>query len=454
MAVRPREARLPRRILLWLLLEGAAAAAAAGAAARLGTPPWTVVAAAAGAALAVLALVHRMALRPMAGTLRALADGTRNVRASDFGLQIAQRSRDEVGDLVSLFNEMVEALRHQRQNVFQRELLLETVLEGTPTAILLLAADERVVYANRAARDLLGAGRRLEGRPFGEIAAAGRAELREALAAAGDALFTVPGEAGEETFRLARRAFELLSRPHTLVLLERLTPELRRREVRLWKDAVRVVNHELNNSLAPIQSLAHSAGLLASRPEGQEKLALALRTIEERARHLARFLEGYAAFARLPAPRPRAVDWHELLDRLRAVAPFRLEGRVPEAPGWFDPAQVEQALINLLKNAHEAGGPADEVVLEIHGLAEDGGAGLPAGTTVLRVLDRGRGMDEDALRRALLPFWTTKPDGTGLGLPLCGEIAEAHGGALRIEARPGGGTAVTLRLPPRSASAS
>jgi signal transduction histidine kinase len=114
-------------------------------------------------------------------------------------------------------------------------------------------------------------------------------------------------------------------------------------------------------------------------------------------------------------------------------------------PGWFDAAQVQQALINLLKNAHESGGPPQEVKLAVDALG-DGGVRF-------RVLDRGSGMTDEVMRQALLPFYSSKPGGSGLGLPLCREIVEAHGGRLRIERRPGGGTAVICWLPGSRASA-
>jgi signal transduction histidine kinase len=117
-----------------------------------------------------------------------------------------------------------------------------------------------------------------------------------------------------------------------------------------------------------------------------------------------------------------------------------LDGETPDAPGCCDPSQIEQVLINLLKNAHESGSAADEVVVAIR-QAADGGV-------ILRVSDRSRGMDEETMKRALVPFFTSKPAGTGLGLPLCNEILEAHGGRLSLQSRPGGGTVVTCWLPP------
>ena len=136
--------------------------------------------------------------------------------------------------------------------------------------------------------------------------------------------------------------------------------------------------------------------------------------------------------------------WGEFLGQLQHIFPFHNPGGAPEQPGYFDSSQVQQALINLLKNAREAGSPPQDIELSV-AAAEDGG-------TRIQVQDRGRGMEEDVLRQALLPFYSSKNTGTGLGLPLCREIMEAHGGTLRIQNREGGGTAVTCWLPSRPGS--
>jgi len=380
------------------------------------------------------------ALASVTRTLQALTDGVRGFRDQDFSLRLSVRRRDELGELVGLYNEMGDALRAERHDLFQRELLLDTVLQGAPVAIALSGPTGRVVYANRAARDLLGGGRKLEGRAFEQVLDGCPAEMREALAASGDALFTVGRDGEEETYRTVRRNFHLNTQLHSLYMAERLTPELRRREVEVWKKAIRVMNHELNNSLAPIRSLVHSARQVVGRPEHAHRLEDIFATIEERAIHLTDFLEGYARFARLPRPRKEPVSWNEFLDGVARLCPFRLDAPVPDLPGCFDPTQLQQVLINLLKNAYEAGSAEGEVTVSVHRTVDGG--------TAVRVADRGRGMDDEVMNRALLPFYSSKASGAGLGLPLCKEILEAHGGGLRLQNRPGGGLVVTCWLPP------
>jgi signal transduction histidine kinase len=238
-------------------------------------------------------------------------------------------------------------------------------------------------------------------------------------------------------FHVSNRPFTLNSQPHRLLLFKQLTREMAAQEVAIWKKVIRVIAHELNNSLAPITSLAHSGQVLAGAPDAG-RLARVFSTIEERASHLATFIDGYARFAKLPRPRPAAVPWKALLAGLTDSLSFRVLDPLPSQPGWLDSAQIEQVLINLIKNAVESGSPEDDVTLAVR--ERDGGVSI-------EVRDRGSGLTDEVLRDALLPFYSTKPKGTGLGLTLCREIVDAHGGRLSIANREGGGAQVTVWLP-------
>jgi two-component system, NtrC family, nitrogen regulation sensor histidine kinase NtrY len=418
----------------WLAVAGTAAAASVWL-----ESPWLILAVALAVGLPLGWWILGRVLSPASQVLRALRDGVQGFRDHDFSLHLTVDRTDELGELVELYNAVGDVLRDERSAILQREMLLSSVFELTPMAIVLTNAADRIVFANRSAREMFAVKGRLEGLVFGQILAECPPVLREALESGRDSLFSLERGGEEEVYHVARRAFELNGQRHDLTLVKRLTPELRRQEVDVWKRAIRTLSHEINNSLAPIASLARSVRHMAGNPEHAGRLDAALDVIDERSTHLKEFLEGYARFARLPAPVPREVDWNLFLGELRQLFPFRLIGDPPRRPARFDPGQMQQALINLLKNAQESGSSPEEIRLAVEDLGEGG--------VRFRVLDRGSGMSDEVLRKALLPFYTSKPGGSGLGLPLCREIVEGHGGHLRIERREGGGTEVVCWLP-------
>jgi nitrogen fixation/metabolism regulation signal transduction histidine kinase len=406
----------------------------------------------AAAALATFLLSRLLVTDPATSILQAVSDGLLSFSEREYGMRLTAPNADEVlGDLVRRFNKLGEALRTEHNDRYQREILLETVLETTSMAIVLCNEALRIVYANGAARDLFGDGRKLDGQDFRAILAAAPAAFRQAIEQETDTIFSVEkpeaaagspdaGPAGApETYHLARRYFQLSMQPHILFILKPLTRAILRKEADTWKRTIRVISHEINNSLAPISSLIHSGRLMLQKPEMAPRLAEALDTIEERSAHLRRFIEGYAKFARLPLPAKAESRWDALVDSLHPLYSFQVEGKLPARPGLFDAGQMQQVLINLLKNAVESGGPADGITLSI--------AEVPAGAFEIRVEDRGKGMRDDVMKNALLPFFSTKPSGSGLGLPLCREIVEAHGGTLSIRPRAGGGISVICLIP-------
>jgi two-component system nitrogen regulation sensor histidine kinase NtrY len=380
----------------------------------------------------------RAQLQPVLALLRALEGTVASYRDGDFSSSLHWRRNDELADLVAAHNALGEVLRAQRLDLVQRELLLDTMVQNTPVAMLLVAdPGAAIVYGNVAARQLLLDGRKLEGHALDDVLARAVPALAEALARGGDGLFTSGDGDDEEVWHLARRGFSLNGRRHELLLLRQLTAELRRQEVQTWKKVIRVMTHELNNSLAPLASLANSGAALVRRGQ-TARLPEILDVIVERTRHLESFVLGYARFAKLPLPRAEAVAWAPFVAGLAAEVPFAQDGPLPDEPAHFDPAQMAQALLNLLKNAHESGSPPDRVALQVRRV-HDGWR--------IDVLDRGTGMSDAVLTNALVPFYSTKRSGTGLGLALAREIAEAHGGRILLANREGGGLAVTIVLP-------
>ena len=442
----------PRRSLLSTLLVSAGAVGATLATLFLGA------CLAPGASMARLAimgglvatvvvfLINRLAAARLVWSgVFAVSDGLMSLAEGDYGVRLAVERDDEVGRLVKRFNTLTEALRRDRSGLYQKEMLLERVLAASTTIAVIANEAGRVIYANPPAQAYfcksLGGGKRLEGESLPALIAAGPRELQEAATATHDGLFTYEraGAPEPETFHLAKHHFELSTQKHTLFLLRPLTKELARKEVETWKKAIRVLSHEVNNSLAPIASLVHSARLMLANPAGfAQRLGAALDTIEERSAHLKAFLDGYASFARLPWPAKRAVTWRELLAGVEGLYRFHLDGTLPETPLLADSGQVQQVLINLLKNAAESGSAPESIALDVRG--------VPGGVEFV-VSDRGKGMPPDVMRNALLPFYSTKKTGSGLGLPLCREIVEAHGGRLSLHPREGGGLSVSCWLP-------
>jgi nitrogen fixation/metabolism regulation signal transduction histidine kinase len=381
--------------------------------------------------------VTRRLLAPALAMFRALAGTVTSYRDGDFSFSLVWRRRDELAELVAAHNALGDTLRQQRIALVQRELLLDTMVQNTPVAMVLFDPGARVVYANVAARKLLNDGRRLEGLAQSDLLARAPEPLRAAVARGADGLFAIARQEEEEIYYLARRGFRLNGRAHELFVLRHLTAELRRQEVRTWKKVIRVISHELNNSLGPIASLAQSGSDLLHLGE-HHQLQRVFDTIAERALHLETFIQGYARFAKLPVPRPESIVWGDFVERVRSEVSFAFDGNLPEAPARFDAAQLEQAVLNLLRNAHESGSCADDVQLRVRRLP---------GAVSIDVCDRGPGMSETVLSQALVPFYSTKRGGTGLGLALVREIAEAHGGRVALANRDGGGLIVSMILP-------
>lgn len=392
----------------------------------------------------------RRATAPVRSLLRALSGTTSSYRDGEYNFSVHWQGNDELGDLVQAHRELGDVLREQRQGLVQRELLLDTMVQNTPVSMLLLANGgdgiQRVVFSNLAARRLLHNGWKLEGQRMHDVLETMPPELRDAIMRGGDSLFAVredgsDDEDDEQVYHLSRRNFHLNGRPHDLLLIRLLTAELRRQEVQTWKKVIRVISHELNNSLAPIASLAHSGGELVRRGK-TERLEEVFATIEERARHLEGFIRGYARFAKLPQPQLQNVQWLQFLTSLQLQIPFRMPVIAEDLQSRVDIAQLGQALLNLLKNAQEACAeaepPNEDVEVRLTRLPQ---------WLRLEVLDRGKGMNEAVLQNALMPFYSTKRNGTGLGLALTREIVEAHGGRISLQNRHEGGLCVAIFLP-------
>ncbi|HEV8550558.1 MAG TPA: ATP-binding protein [Polyangiaceae bacterium] len=324
--------------------------------------------------------------------------------------------------------------------------VIRLIADSVPEAVLFFSDLGVIRYANAAARQLFFEGRAPEGQNFIRLVADAAVPLREALLGDSDRLFTMDLDGTRQTYHLSRRTFLLDEELHTLLVVMHMTREIGRHEVEVLKRVVRVISHEVNNSLAPVTSLIHSARLIAKNPEHAGKLERVFDTVEERTRHLKTFLDGYATLARLPKPRAKWVEWASFLPGLTALYPGVVWPSAPKGKGYFDAAQIEQVLINLIKNAAEAGSAEQDIEVRL-ATHEDG-------ATDIDVLDRGPGFSSEALKNCLMPLYTTKASGSGMGLSLSQEITEAHGGSIGVSNRPEGGAWIRVILPGGASNAS
>lgn len=315
---------------------------------------------------------------------------------------------------------------------------LSAALEHDPSAVLLVDQDGTVIYANAASHRVLKVHAPLIGQDADTVFEALPSELQTALASGQDSIVAQGEETDGETLLVSSHSLTIEGSQHFLYMLRPVTQQVRRQEVEHWKKLIRVLSHELNNALAPITSLLSSARKVNQMTHQDPRLGQIFESINERTAHLISFIEGYREVARLPRPAQKTIDWEVFLTSIESQKKFRRTGILPENPGFFDPIQLERVIVNLINNAHEANSPREDVEIEI--IEDDE-------RFRINVLDRGTGMPEAVLKQAMLPFFSTKRTGTGVGLALSREIIEAHGGQLALANREGGGLVVSCSLP-------
>ena len=390
-------------------------------------------------------LIGALALRERAARpLQTLANLVGAIGEGDFSIRA--RGADPADDLGLAYHEvnaLAQRLRRQRLGSMEAEALLRRVIVEIDAAIFAFDSDQKLRLVNRAGAAVLDASaERLQGRTAASLG------LEQCLAGETPRVveLTLPGKAGR--WEVRRSSFRQDGRPHQLLVLNDIGAALREQERQSWQQVIRVLSHEVNNSLAPIKSIAESlTGALgggAGRQPDVGDLRSGLDVIAARSESLRRFMGSYAQLARLPRPRMETVSLSALAER---TAPLEQRVRVevtggPDVTVTADPDQVEQVLINLLRNAADAA-------------VETGGGvrlswRIDRGAAVLAVEDDGAGLSSSA--NLFVPFFTTKQNGTGIGLVLSRQIAEAHGGTLTVENRPDArGCRAELRLPIRIA---
>lgn len=375
-------------------------------------------------------------LQTVSNLLAAMREGDFSIRAR------GARPDDALGEVLIEVNALAETLRQQRLGALEATALLRKVMAEIDVAVFAFDADRRLKLANRFGETLLGQPepRLLERRaeelgldPF----------LRSDSPRIADAVF--PGRSGR--WEIRQSTFRQGGLPHHLLVLADVSRPLREQERQAWQRLIRVLGHELNNSLAPIQSLAGSLESLVAREDRpddwRQDMQRGLGIISARAEALSRFTGAYARLAKLPPPRLAPVELGALLARVAALE-TRLPVRIAPGPPLAvsaDADQLEQLLINVVRNAADA-------ALETSGGVEAGWTrtGGAAPRAEIWVADDGPGLPNTS--NLFVPFFTTKPQGSGIGLVLSRQIAEAHGGALTLENRaPKSGCVARLLLP-------
>ncbi|HEX7089286.1 MAG TPA: ATP-binding protein [Longimicrobiales bacterium] len=373
-------------------------------------------------------------LQTLSNLLAALREGDYSIRGR------GARRGDALGEAMIEVNALGETLREQRLGAVEATNLLQRVMAEIDVAIFAFDEREALRLVNRA-------GERLLGRPAERLLGQRAADLglgdclRGAAQRSLEATF--PGSAGGR-WELRRSSFRLGGLPHQLLVLSDLSRALREEERQAWRRLIRVLGHEINNSLAPIKSIAGSLQELLRReprpPDLDDDVAQGLAVITARSEALARFMSSYARLARLPPPEFEPVDVGEWVRRVVGLE-TRVAVELEEGPPLVieaDGAQLEQLLINLVRNAADA-------ALETGGGVRVGWA-RAEGLVEVWVRDDGPGLSETT--NLFVPFFTTKPNGTGIGLVLSRQIAEAHGGSLALEnRRDARGCEARLRLP-------
>lgn len=381
------------------------------------------------------ALKERVAnpLRTLSNLLEAMREGDYSIRAR------GARGNDALSEVMQQVNAMAATLRAQRLGALEATTLLRKVMEEIDVAVFAFDEEQRLRLVNRA-------GERLLAQPAERLLA-----LRADSIGLADFLHGEPNQTVQRTFPgatgrwgIARSAFREGGLPHQLLVVTDLTRPLREEELQAWQRIVRVLGHELNNSLTPIKSIAASLeSILLRNPlpdDWQDDMSRGLAVIASRSEALSRFMASYARLAKLPRPQLKPMDageWVRRVARLETRLPVEITGGPPMTLQG-DSDQLEQLLINLVRNAVDAA------------LQTNGGVSVSwdRSATVLELIVRDEGPGLSNTANLFVPFFTTKPGGTGIGLVLCRQIAEAHNGSLTLRNRTDHtGCEAVLRLP-------
>lgn len=415
----------------------------------------------AAAVVAALLTGMRQVHRRVSVPLRTTASLLQGLREGNYSVRARVESADAIGQVWAELNQLADVLQHRRLTEVETSALLASVMAELDVAVLAFDGSGHLRLTNPAAA-------RLFGEPVASLLgrSADSLQCSDLLALTSPRILSLSFPRATGRWEVRRTSFRQEGLSHHLLVLSDVSIALREEERQAWRRLIRVISHELNNSLTPIKSIADSLARMLTRQGSvpAEDLSRGLAVIGKRADSLNRFLHGYAALARLPPPRLATVDLGALVARVVQLGPLASLSVIPSPRVEIeaDPDQLEQLLINLARNGLDAvqgrrtrGEPGS-------GIDGPGTSGSVEGRVWIgwsvdekadrvdvRVEDEGPGIPESA--DVFVPFFTTKPGGSGIGLVLCRQIAEAHHGTVSLANRPSGGCVATVRLPLKQA---
>ncbi len=370
--------------------------------------------------------------------------GTTLLEEGEFTTRFRHVGQPELDELIEVYNRMAERLKDERLRVREQNEFLDRLIEASPGGVVVCDFEGRVAALNPAAGRILGADlSTLVGRSLVDDE---RLAPLAALAHGGSRLLSHPSG---RLIRATRGEFRDRGFVRRFFLLEELTEELRRSEKEAYGKLVRMISHEVNNSVGPVSSLVESIALYGRDLPAQDRqrFEAGLEVATSRLDHLRSFVDGFAAVVKLPPPTPAPCDLDAVLrDVVTLLSPIleqrRIECRwqmeVPLGRQALDKNQIEQVLLNVLKNGYEAIG--EEGVIELRSAGD--GQGL-----TLAIEDSGPGLSAEAQSNLFRPFYTSKANGRGIGLTLVNEILTRHSIPFALRNGPGGGALFELRLP-------
>ncbi|MCB2406799.1 sensor histidine kinase [Hymenobacter lucidus] len=372
-----------------------------------------------------------------------IAAGTEAIRAKDFSMKFVPVGQREMDQLIDVYNHMIDELRQERVTQHEKSYLLERLIQASPAGILLLDFDGRIEAANPAAERCLHLP---QAQLLRQLPAELPGEWGLTLSSLQAGQPQVVQLSGIQTYRAHCSHFLDRGFTRNFIMLEELTQDLIRQEKQAYEKLIRMMSHEINNSIGAINSILQSFSYYTEqlRPDDRTDFSEALEVSINRNTHLANFIANFANLVRLPAPTRRPCDVHDLVRSIHRLMLVQSEKRriawhwhlAPE-PLWveLDCQQIEQAVLNIVKNALES-------------IGEDGNLTISTSLDppMLRIEDDGVGIAPEVQRRLFTPFFSTKRDGQGIGLTMIRDILLQHDFTFSLETTPASTTAFTIWL--------